>query len=45
MIRVCCDYYRYNEREIQNIQEFKKTYTSETCIRWYTRETFVYKND
>ena len=43
MIRVCRDYYRDNDKEIQSIDQFEKFYTSKTCIQWYTRESFVYK--
>ncbi|CAF3478919.1 unnamed protein product [Rotaria sp. Silwood1] len=43
MIKACRDYYRDNQQELQLIDEFEKYYTSEECIRWYTRETFVYK--
>ena len=43
MIKACRDYYRGNENELQSIDEFEKSYTSQDCIKWYTRETFVYK--
>jgi tetratricopeptide (TPR) repeat protein len=43
MINACRNYYRSNENELRLIDEFEKFYTSKECIRWYTRETFVYK--
>jgi tetratricopeptide (TPR) repeat protein len=43
MIDACREYYRGNEKQLASIDEFKNTYTSDNCIRWYTRETFVYK--
>ncbi|CAF1358672.1 unnamed protein product [Adineta ricciae] len=43
MINACRDYYQGNDRELQSIDDFEQNYTSTDCIRWYTRETFVYK--
>ena len=43
MINACRNYYRGNGNELELIDEFEKCYSSEQCIRWYTRETFVYK--
>jgi hypothetical protein len=43
MINACRSYYRGNDKQLQLIDEFEKFYSSEECIRWYTRETFVYK--
>ena len=43
MINACRNYYQGNARELQLIDEFEKSYSSKECIRWYTRETFVYK--
>lgn len=43
MINACRNYYRGNDKQLRLIDEFEKSYTSEECIRWYTRETFVYK--
>ena len=43
MITVCRQYYRDSPRELTQINQFEKTYTKAECIRWYTRETFVYK--
>ena len=43
MIRACRIYYLDNERELQQIDEFERSYTSEECIKWCTPETFVYE--
>ena len=43
MIDVCRQYYQGSDRELSQINEFERTYTKSDCIRWYTRETFVYK--
>ncbi|CAF1280329.1 unnamed protein product [Adineta steineri] len=43
MIDTCRNYYRGNEIELKLINEFEKCYSREECIRWYTKETFVYK--
>ncbi|CAF1285183.1 unnamed protein product [Didymodactylos carnosus] len=43
MIDRCKDYYRGNEKELKNIQEFELTYRSDQAIIWYTRQCFIYK--
>ncbi|CAF2251126.1 unnamed protein product [Rotaria magnacalcarata] len=43
MIDRCRMYYRGNEKEIKNIAEFEKGYTPNQAIRWYTRDSFIYK--
>ncbi len=43
MINACRHYYRGNEKELKLIDKFERSYTNKECIRWYTRETFVYK--
>ncbi|CAF3259583.1 unnamed protein product [Rotaria socialis] len=43
MIDRCRMYYRGNEKEIKNIAEFENDYTPNQAIRWYTRDTFIYK--
>lgn len=43
MISACRDYYRGNTQVLKSIDEFEKLYTSQECIRWYTREHFIYK--
>lgn len=43
MINVCRRYYQGSDRELDQINEFERIYTKSDCIRWYTRETFVYK--
>ncbi|CAF1133903.1 unnamed protein product [Didymodactylos carnosus] len=43
MLDICYKYYRDNKRELQNIQQFEKTYTSDDAIRWYTKDGFIYR--
>jgi tetratricopeptide (TPR) repeat protein len=43
MLTVCRHYYRNNPRLLEDINTFDQTYHIDECIRWYTRETFVYK--
>ncbi|CAF1525541.1 unnamed protein product, partial [Rotaria sordida] len=43
MIQICKDYYRGNKKEIELIKEFEQTYRSKDAIRWYSKQSFVYK--
>ena len=43
MISKCKLYYRGNPKEIQNIDEFDKDYNPDNAIKWYTRNSFLYK--
>ncbi|CAF1480183.1 unnamed protein product [Adineta ricciae] len=43
MVDKCRLYYRGNEKELENIKEFDKHYTPNQAIKWYTRDSFVYK--
>ncbi|CAF1206617.1 unnamed protein product [Didymodactylos carnosus] len=43
MIQKCQEYYRGNRKEVATIQEFSDTYRRADAIRWYTRQSFVYK--
>ncbi|CAF1435592.1 unnamed protein product, partial [Rotaria sordida] len=43
MIEICRNYYRKNKKELSNIDKFEQTYKSEDAIRWYTKQTFVYR--
>ncbi|CAF4203197.1 unnamed protein product, partial [Rotaria sordida] len=43
MLDKCYTYYRGNKKELQNIQEFERTYTSDDAIRWYTKDCFIYR--
>lgn len=43
MIDACRDYYRGNRTILNKIDEFSSTYNAEDCIKWYTKDTFVYK--
>jgi tetratricopeptide (TPR) repeat protein len=43
MINVCRQYYRGNTKELRLIDEFEREYRSEEAIRWYSKQSFVYK--
>ncbi len=37
------NYYNDNLSVINKIKEFKENYTPEQAIKWYTRDTFVFR--
>ncbi|CAF1150063.1 unnamed protein product [Rotaria sordida] len=43
MIEFCQHYYRGNQKELKFIDEFKMNYQSNVAIKWYMKETFLYK--
>ncbi|CAF0897422.1 unnamed protein product [Didymodactylos carnosus] len=43
LIEFCRQYYHGNEEQLRLIDEFQNSYTSGEAIKWYTRETFLYK--
>jgi len=43
LLKACKAYYRNNEREMKNIEEFRLQYQSNEAIEWYTRNIFLYK--
>ncbi|CAF0719528.1 unnamed protein product [Adineta steineri] len=43
IINECKTLYHNNESELKKIEEFEKTYPSESAVWWYTRECFLYK--
>ncbi|CAF2988578.1 unnamed protein product, partial [Rotaria sp. Silwood2] len=43
MIQMCKEYYRGNTKEMKLIQEFEQNYRAEDAIRWYSKQSFVYK--
>ena len=43
LVRLCKDEYKGNKVEERRIDEFKRTYTPETSIEWYTKDCFVYR--
>ncbi|CAF3554604.1 unnamed protein product [Rotaria socialis] len=43
MIQICKQYYRRNTKEMTLIEEFEKNYQSRDAIRWYSKQSFVYK--
>jgi tetratricopeptide (TPR) repeat protein len=43
MIDVCRQYYRGNSKELEMIDEFERDYHPEDAIRWYSKQSFLYK--
>ncbi|CAF4019699.1 unnamed protein product, partial [Rotaria sp. Silwood1] len=43
MLRVCTDYYRDNSEQLTKIDQFRKEYTADQAVQWYTDECFLYK--
>ncbi|CAF4094153.1 unnamed protein product, partial [Rotaria sordida] len=43
MIDVCRHYYRGNIKEQKLIDEFEQEYRSEDAIRWYSKDSFLYR--
>jgi tetratricopeptide (TPR) repeat protein len=42
-ISQCRQIYKTNKRELEQVDEFAKTYVSEDSLRWYTKDAFVYR--
>ena len=43
MLHKCRLYYRGNPQEMENIDRFERHYARDKAIRWYTRNSFIYK--
>ncbi|CAF3857538.1 unnamed protein product [Rotaria sp. Silwood1] len=43
MIQICKEYYRGNTKQMKLIYDFEKNYQSTDAIRWYSKQSFVYK--
>ena len=43
MIEVCRQYYRGHTKQLRLIDEFESDYRPEEAIRWYTKQSFLYK--
>jgi len=43
LINICKDAYKGNHTELNNLHEFRESYSSEKVLWWYTRESFFYK--
>ncbi|UJR11319.1 hypothetical protein I4U23_015500 [Adineta vaga] len=43
MIEICRQYYHGNTKELKLIDQFEQEYQPEEAIRWYTKDSFVYK--
>ena len=42
LISSCKDIFKDNKRELQMINHFQKTYSSDKAIDWYTEDSFIY---
>lgn len=43
MVEKCRDYYRGNAYELKHIEDFEIQYQSSDAVKWYTKDTFIYK--
>ncbi|CAF1285428.1 unnamed protein product [Rotaria sordida] len=43
MIQICKEYYRGNTKELKLIYDFEQNYQSKDAIRWYSKQSFIYK--
>ncbi|CAF1027716.1 unnamed protein product [Adineta steineri] len=43
MLNECKKHYRKDSAQRRKIEEFKYSYTAETAIQWYTRDSFIYR--
>ena len=43
MLDMCEEFYRHNKKELEKIESFRLTYTSDKAIEWYTKDCFLYK--
>jgi hypothetical protein len=43
LLQFCRSHYSNNHGRLRDITEFQETYQSETSIRWYTRDSFLYR--
>ena len=43
MLNVCRHYYRGNQQELRLIDQFERDYSPEDAIRWYSKQSFLYK--
>ncbi|CAF1025818.1 unnamed protein product [Adineta steineri] len=43
LVTICLDFYGTNKQESKKIEKFRKHYTCEQAIEWYTDECFLYK--
>ncbi|CAF3620755.1 unnamed protein product [Rotaria sp. Silwood1] len=43
MIQMCKQYYRGNRKQMKLIYDFEQNYQSTDAIRWYSKQSFIYK--
>lgn len=43
MVNLCKSYYCDNKTMLEKIEEFRRNYRSDSVIKWYTTDCFVYK--
>ena len=43
MVSKCRDYYRRNNKELTNVDDFERNYKASDAIVWYTKDCFLYR--
>ncbi|CAM4811162.1 unnamed protein product [Rotaria magnacalcarata] len=43
MVEFCLAYYHDNDARLKEVEEFRKTYRPDQALKWYTRDSFVYR--
>jgi tetratricopeptide (TPR) repeat protein len=43
LVSLCEEKYQNNEEQLEMIEEFRETYSSDQALWWYSRESFLYK--
>lgn len=43
MVAICTDFYYYDELELIIIDEFRRTYTANEALKWYSRPCFIFR--
>ncbi|CAF1961175.1 unnamed protein product [Rotaria magnacalcarata] len=43
MLNKCRLYYRGNQKELRNIEQFNNAYSIANALEWYTKDSFIYK--
>ena len=43
MLALCHDYYHDNLQQLKLIEEFRRTYQARMAVKWYTRDSFLFR--
>ncbi|CAF5030685.1 unnamed protein product, partial [Rotaria sp. Silwood1] len=43
MLNKCRDYYQFDRKQLEKIEQFRNSYSRDRAIEWYTNECFLYK--